>query len=199
MAACTPAIKANIDTSEKFYAWLKSQRAIADPILSKGGGLSPADQTVLINVQKELQGHSNCLEQVNNYIGPMNTENAELRSSNAALQAQLKADTQTLQIAQDRLLLVRHPELSTSYYEGILSLGRPMRHYTVPVLVGISAFLFCMAFLLFLNLIRFDLRVILWIPEKIFKSTYEPFKHPFYMLLVVCIGLLIYTIYTVTK
>jgi hypothetical protein len=85
MAACTPAMQNNLDTSDKFYAWLKSQRVIADPILSKGGTLTSGDQAALTKVQTELQAYSNCLEQVNNAIAPMNTNNAQLRDSNAIL------------------------------------------------------------------------------------------------------------------
>ena len=199
MPACTDQIKANFASSNLFYTWLNAQGNLAAPIMSKTGTLTSEEKDTLTGVQTEAQAYSDCLDELNNSTAPINTANAQLRTSNANLQMQLKVGMDTLKIAQDRLLLVRHPELSTSYYDGLLSIGRPMRHYTVPILIGIATFFFCMTFFLFLNLLRFDLRFLIWIPERLFKATYEPFKHPFYIMLTICIILLSLTIYAFNK
>ena len=66
-----------------------------------------------------------------------------------------------ISVAKDRAILADTPEASRSFYDGFLPIYRPLQYYTIPVLIGISLFLFSTALFYLLALlgiyIRFDM------------------------------------------
>ena len=111
------------------------------------------------------------------------------------LNKEIKDAVNDLEISQDRALLVRHPEMSRSYYEGILPIGRPIAHYTVPVLIGVSTFLLSLSFFMLLNIFRVD--SIITVPRMSQSNTAE--SRQILIMRVVIIVLLALTIYAFIK
>ena len=66
-----------------------------------------------------------------------------------------------ISVAKDRAILADTPEASRSFYDGFLPIYRPLQYYTIPVLIGISLFLFSIGLFYLLALlgiyIRFDM------------------------------------------
>ena len=66
-----------------------------------------------------------------------------------------------ISVAKDRAILADTPEASRSFYDSFLPIYRPLQYYTIPVLIGISLFLFSTALFYLLALlgiyIRFDM------------------------------------------
>ena len=198
MSACTQDIMINLQSQDTFFNWLSSQHTIADPLLQSSHVLTAADTTTLTTVKTTLQRYSDCLTQKNTSVKSTNTENASKRSQILALEQTIKDRVLDVQISQDRALLVRHPEMSRSYYDGILSIGRPMAHYSVPILIGISTFLLSISLFIFLGLFNFDSRVLLYVPvmNATSSSKYNMLFWTMSGIIVILLGL---TIYAFTK
>lgn len=66
-----------------------------------------------------------------------------------------------ISVAKDRAILMDTPEASRSFYDSFLPIYRPLQYYTIPVLIGISLFLFSTGLFYLLALlgiyIRFDM------------------------------------------
>lgn len=191
--ACTPAILADLATPDTFYRWLNSQHTIADPLLLSPNTVTPANTITLQGVLSSLQVYSDCLTQQSNSASNINSDNSLKRAKITELQGNIKSATDDLQVSQDRALLVRHPEMSRSYYEGILPIGRPMAHYTVPILIGISTFLLSLSFFMLLSILRVDARLL--VPMLSYSFNRLGSNNPFLMmtgLAVILLGLTIY-------
>jgi hypothetical protein len=195
--ACTPAILADLETSDTFYRWLNGQHAIADPLMLSSNTISPADTITLQGVQASLQAHSNCLTEKNSSTSNVNSDNSLKRTTITELQNNIKSATNDLQVSQDRALLVRHPEMSRSYYESILPIGRPMAHYTVPILIGVSTFLLSLSFFMLLSIMKIDARIL--VAAQSYSSSRSSYTTPFWMMSGVAVILLGLTIYAFTR
>jgi hypothetical protein len=138
------------------------------------------------------------LTQKNASVTSTNTDNASKRSQILALEQTIKDRVLDVQISQDRALLVRHPEMSRSYYDGILSIGRPMAHYSVPILIGISTFLLSISLFIFLGFFNFDSRILFYVP--VMNTAYSSkYNMPFWIMSGIAVILLGLTIYAFTK
>jgi hypothetical protein len=137
--ACTPAILSNLETYNKFYTWLSGQR-----------------NSYNNNTITTLEAYSNCLAEKIKELSSSNSNNTYKITKITTLNKEIKDAVNDLEISQDRALLVRHPEMSRSYYEGILPIGRPISHYTVPILIGVSTFFLSLSFFMLLSMFRID-------------------------------------------
>jgi hypothetical protein len=111
------------------------------------------------------------------------------------LNKEIKDAVNDLEISQDRALLVRHPEMSRSYYEGILKIGRPISHYTVPILIGVSTFFLSLSFFILLSMFRIN--SVITVPSMGTLNTSE--SSQVWIMRVVIIILLALTIYAFIK
>jgi hypothetical protein len=186
--ACTPTILGNLANPTSFYTFISGQQSLAD-----------ASTTIasLAPIQTTLQNYRDCLIAENSSVTSANTDNSTLRNQIIDLHKTLKERKLDVQISQDRALLVRHPEMSRSYYDGILPIGRPIKHYTVPILIGISTFLLSLSFFMLLNIFRFDARLIMLVPAYMQAS--NGFSLPFWIMSGIVVILLGLTIYAFTK
>ena len=176
--ACTPAILSNLETYNKFYTWLSGQR-------------SSYDNSTLAT----LQAYSNCLSEKINEVSSSNSNNTYKMSKITTLNKEIKDAVNDLEISQDRALLIRHPEMSRSYYEGILPIGRPIAHYTVPILIGVSTFFLSLSFFMFLSIFRIN--SVITVPRMNQSNTSETGQ--IWIMRVVIIILLALTIYAFIK
>jgi hypothetical protein len=194
--ACTPAITADLASSATFYTWLNSQHAIADPLMASTRTQTAADVASLSRVAADLQAHNDCLTSLTGSVSAINTENSTKRATITSLTSEINDIRLDVQIAQDRALLTRHPEMSRSYYESILPIGRPMAHYTVPILIGISTFLLSLSFFMLLNIFSVDARLLIPMASSAAKNSYAT---PFWMMAGVAAILFGLVIYAYTK
>jgi len=186
--ACTPQIQRDLATTTSFYNWLGGQQRLVTAATTRNA---------ITEVESTLTAYTACL---NRLIGSSSTSastNSNLLQTIVNLNKKVQQAVLDLQISQDRALLVRHPELSRSYYDGVLSLGRPMGHYTVPILIGISTFLLSLSIFIFLNLLRIDSRLILLVPAL--GARLNGTSSPFWIMSIIAVILLGLTIYAFTK
>ena len=199
MSACTPAILADLSTSDTFFTWLNGLHATADPLMLSSYTITPADTVTLSTVQTSLQAHKDCLTQLSGSASSVNSANSSKRTQITQLANTLKERQLDVQISQDRALLVRHPDMSRSYYEGILPIGRPLGYYSVPILVGIATFLLSMTLFMLMNIFKVDSRLVVPIPSINSSSGSFYNNKPFLMMSGVAVVLLALTIYAFNK
>jgi flagellar basal body-associated protein FliL len=176
--ACTPEILSNLETYNKFFTWLSGKRSSYD------------DSTL-----DSLRAYSGCLNEKINEVSSSNSSNTYKMAKITTLNKEIKDAVNDLEISQDRALLVRHPEMSRSYYEGILPIGRPIAHYTVPILIGVSTFFLSLSFFMLLSMFRID--SVITVPRMSQSSTSE--SRQLWIMRVVIIVLLALTIYAFIK
>lgn len=198
MPACTQDIMINLQSQDTFFNWLSSQHTIADPLLQSSYVLSATDTTTLTGVKTTLERYSACLAEKNGSVSNINNRNALKRSQILGLEQTIKDRVLDVQISQDRALLVRHPELSRSYYDGLLSIGRPMAHYSVPFLIVISTFLLSITLFIFLGFLNINSRILMYIPLSNTVSG-QKYSMSFWIISGIAVILLGLTIYAFTK
>ena len=198
MSACTADIMINLQSEYDFYSFIMTQGIIVDPLIQSSHVLTAEDRTILAGIQTIFQRYKACLIEKKTLVSSTNTGNASKRSQILALEQTIKDRVLDVQISQDRALLVRHPEMSRSYYDGILSIGRPMAHYSVPILIGISTFLLSISLFIFLGLLNFDSRILLYVPIMNATSS-SKYSMQFWIMSGIAVILLGLTIYAFTK
>lgn len=149
----------------------------------------------------DVNNHLNCVNQMGTNSGTLATEVAMMQSSMDDLDAAIKEREHDVQITHDRAAMARNPEMTRSYYDGWFPLSRPMKHYSVPILIGISIFLASLALFLFLALLGLNIDFIVYVPS-IHVGSLENYgsaslfsSKPFLIMTGVSIVLLALTIY----
>lgn len=79
-----------------------------------------------------------------------------------------------ISVAKDRAILVDTPEASRSFYDSFLPIYRPLQYYTIPILIGISLFLFSTGLFYLLALLGIYIRFDMNTPYIISATTTRP-------------------------
>ena len=205
---CTPLILNILQntTPNPFYIWLNLQHSNLDPLINLPT-LTNTQTSTLNAINTETTNVLKCLTDINNSISAINTENALTRTAIATQKKELLSRDDDIKISKDRALLVRHPELSRSYYEGWFSLNRPIHQLSVPILIGGAVFLICISLFMMLNFVNINTVFTVLIPkthefarDRYGKPYYSSqFGSPFIMMSGISVILFILTIYAFTK
>ena len=113
--------------------------------------------------------------------------------------------THDVAISFDRAQNARNPEHNRGYYDGWFPISRPLKHYTIPILIALSLFLFSLSLFYLLSLFGFNMAFMITLPTVITgplenygnKSLYT--STPFIIMMVIAAVLLGLTIYGFTK
>lgn len=196
---CTPNIKSTIQDSTRFYNWISQNQTDSDALLNLPN-LSDEQTTKLNNINNDINNTLRCITEESDSIAILNTQNALTRTDIAKKKKELLTRQEDIKIAQDRALLVRHPELSTSYYDGWFGLNRPMRQLSVPILIGFGVFFMTLSLFILLKIVNINTVFSVLIPRNLEYSRYgSPFGTPFIITAGVAIVLLGLTIYAFTR
>lgn len=195
-------IKNIITTNDSFYMWVISQTETSS---SYGNSIdrNSSEENIntafraITNINADLTAVKTCL--TTSKPTPQ-TDQAKLITAIDEATKSLDTINNDIQVAQDRALLVRHPELSRSYYEGLFPIGRPMKQSSIPVLIGIAVFMFSISFFIFLNTMNIRMETVLTLPAFLTRTfEYQQFGKPFFIVLGVAIILFALTIYAFTR
>lgn len=189
--SCTEEILQNLNEST-FYSWTRQKQDKLN--LFKSAANSSSDEFNDLNV--EISTTLDCLNEKNDSISSINTQNALMRSDIASKKKELLTREDDIKIAKDRALLVRNPELSTSYYDGWFSLNRPMHKISVPIIIGFSVFFMSLSLFMILSLLNVNtvFTVLVSKPSR-YYSQQSLFGGPFMIMSIIAVVLLILTIY----
>jgi len=102
----------------------------------------------------------------------VNSSQTDLNSLNAAisiLDKKIEERKNDVEVAKERAALTKNPEKMRSYYDGWFPIDRPLKHYTIPVLIGVSLFMITLTFFYFMSLVGIDTRLSLQVPQGIYQ------------------------------
>jgi hypothetical protein len=115
-----------------------------------------------------VKAHQDCISSqalsAANIVTDMSMKQSDLDN----VKTTIKQRENDVKITQDRANIARNPELTRSYYDGWFPINRPLKHYTIPILIALSIFFFILSFLYFMNLFGIDLQMVVDVP--IFRS-----------------------------
>jgi len=87
-----------------------------------------------------------------NMINSLMSEKRELSTT------QYEQKMKDISVAKDRAILTADPEVSRSFYDTFIPIYRPLKYFTIPILIGISLFLFSVGFFFMLAIIGVNIR-----------------------------------------
>jgi hypothetical protein len=91
-----------------------------------------------------------------------------------AMQKLVEQRTNDVQVAKDRAIMSKRPELTANYYDGWFPLNRPIKHGSVPILIGFAALLFTFSIMLLLELLGIKTLFTVYVPLGIFSRPGYP-------------------------
>jgi len=95
------------------------------------------------------------------------------------LNSQIATLQKDVEISKDRATMVARPEATASYYDSWFPLNRPLKHLSVPILIGFATLFFTLALILLLELLGIKIIMQAYIPYNVFKGTSD-YKTPYY-------------------
>ena len=204
MALCDPSIQNDIANTTNFSAWVSRVTAT---VATVSGLQQPTidDINSLIVLAQDIKDHQDCITTItNNSTNILANDFTNAQKLNYINDA-IKQRTHDVTISHDRAQTARNPERNRGYYDGWFPISRPLKHYTIPVLIAISLFLFSLSLFYLLSLFQFNMAFMITLPaiitgplenygnKSLFTST------PFIIMMVITAILLGLTIYGFTK
>jgi hypothetical protein len=150
---CTPAILSDINSQAVFNTWSSAQStSINSPT---------ATVATVTEVENTLTSYEKCLQYQITSLGTSATTIAQLQHAITKTNAEIVSAKNDVEIAKDRAKSVVHPERVSSYYESWFPINRPLKHYTIPLLIGTALVLLSVTFFLTLSLmgVNFNMRL----------------------------------------
>ena len=151
-----------------------------------------------------LNGDQTCpsARDVNNLLQSY-ADNEDVSSSSRILQLQATVDSMTkaldqrnidVSVAKDRAAMTTRPEITASFYDGWFPLTRPLKHLSVPILIGFATLFFTLAIILLLELLGIRILLSVYVPyESMFNSS--KYTQPFWLMAGVAAIFLLLTVY----
>jgi hypothetical protein len=205
MATCNPRIQNDILNTTNFSAWVS--RITAD--IARVGALQDPKvddiNYLTYTIGQDIKDHQDCITSTANnsanVLGQAINDARKLESLNESLE-QRKHD---VTISHDRAQTARNPERDRGYYDGWFPISRPLKHYTIPILIAISLFLFSLSLFYLLSLFGFNISFMINLPAVITgplvnygsKTLYT--SSPFIIMAVIIAILIGLTIYGFSK
>ena len=167
--SCTdPLIVSTISSQSAFDSWNSGISAQINAATTTG---------TVKGLQDQIASYENCL---NSKILNLQTSSTTISSRQSSVKsiAQQIADAKNdVSIAKDRIMSVKHPERISSYYESWFPMYRPLKPNTVPLLIGLSLFMFLLAILLLFSFVGISFN--LFVPAFGGQGTGSAYGTPF--------------------
>jgi hypothetical protein len=97
----------------------------------------------------------------------------------------------SVQIAKDRAASLQNVNSKVSYYQSWFPLARPLKHSSLPILIGLTLFMFVLLFGYLLALIGVEIKLAFPYIESIFgiRSFSDLVSKPILLLIILCVAL----------
>jgi hypothetical protein len=203
--SCTPAITADLQNTDTFARWVSNINTQVGTIVAKQDPTIDDINTLTNIIAPDVKAHQDCISSLNIDAVGVSTDVANLTNSIALLKEVIVHREGDVAVTHDRAAMARNPELTRGYYDGWFPISRPLKHYTIPLLISLSLFLFSLSFFFLLSLFGLNVELSTYIP-KVSEGTAFTYgsktlytSTPFIVLSGVSILLLALTIYGFTR
>jgi len=203
--SCTPSITAVLQNTDTFNSWVSNLALQLQTFASKQDPTVDDINTLAFTIAPDIKAHQDCIMSLGTNAATVSTDLANLNTKLQSLIDAVAQREKDVAITHDRAAIARNPEMTRGYYDGWFPISRPLKHYTIPVLISISLFLFALSFFYFLSLFGIDIQLATEIPlirngsiaTYGAKSLYT--SKPFIIMATISVILLILTIYGFTR
>lgn len=128
-----------------------------DTIQAALDSMKASSPTILIH--SAYNSARTCMDDLNAALHGMPNSINNLMNQKAELSTTLlDQKMKDVSVAKDRAILTATPEVSANYYDGFLPINRPLQSFTIPILIGMTLFLFSTGFFFLLALIGVNIR-----------------------------------------
>jgi hypothetical protein len=166
--ACTSSIEADLQNTDTFRQWVNRVNTRLQTLSSSTDPTVENINELVYTIAPDVKAHQDCISSqalsAANIVTDMSMKQSDLDN----VKTTIKQRENDVKITQDRANIARNPELTRSYYDGWFPINRPLKHYTIPILIALSIFFFILSFLYFMNLFGIDLQMVVDVP--IFRS-----------------------------
>jgi hypothetical protein len=166
--ACTRSIEADLQNTDTFRQWVNRVNTRLQTLSSSTDPTVENINELVYTIAPDVKAHQDCISSqalsAANIVTDMSMKQSDLDN----VKTTIKQRENDVKITQDRAKIARNPELTRSYYDGWFPINRPLKHYTIPILIALSIFFFILSFLYFMNLFGIDLQMVVDVP--IFRS-----------------------------
>jgi hypothetical protein len=176
-ASCTPSITADFNSQTSLDSWKTRITSRLNQIGAYNTYTIDDMNEVVYTIAVDVNNHYNCINSKGLRSVTLATDLAHLQTQNSSLDSTIEERIHDVKISHDRAAMARNPEMTRGYYDGWFPISRPLKHYTIPLLIAISIFLFALAFFYFLSLFGLDVRFLVPIP-KIITGPIESYGAP---------------------
>jgi len=203
MVLCDPSIQNDIANTTNFSAWVSQAiakitnvSAIPNPVID--------DINSLTTLAQDIKEHQDCITANTNKSASVFGDLANPQMIDS-IDSAIKQRTHDVAISHDRAQTARNPERNRGYYDGWFPISRPLKHYTIPLLIAISLFLFSLSLFYLLSIFQFNMAFMITLPPVITgplesygnKSLFT--SRPFIIMMMMIVVLAGLTIYGFTK
>ena len=199
-SACTPSITADFANQPSLDKWKNRITNRLNQIGAYSTYTADDMNEVVYTLATDVNNHYNCISSKGTSSATLATDIATLQSQSSSLDETIEQRKNDVAISHDRAAIARNPEMTRGYYDGWFPISRPLKHYTIPLLISISLFLFAIAFFYFLSLFGLDLRFLVPLspvatgPIESYGSNSLYRSKPFIIMSIIAVILLILTI-----
>lgn len=203
--SCTPSIIADLQNTDTFLNWVSRVITKTNAIAANPNPTIDDINNLTYTIAPDVKEHQNCIESLSVNAASVSTDVATLSDNIERLKGAIVEREADVAVTHDRAVIARNPELTRSYYDGWFPINRPLKHYTIPLLISLSLFLFALSFFFLLSLFGLNVELITYIPKLSegtaftygSKSLYT--STPFLIIVGIAVVLLILTIYGFTR
>ena len=200
MSACTNQIGTDLDLRDPtpFNKWKSTITTTVNQIGANPTG-TVDDITNLNNISKDIANHMSCINEQTSFFKNSGTYEYYIQLDIDNINQTIAQRIKDVGVTQDRAILARNPGLTQSYYDSWFPVSRPLKQYTIPILIAFSLFFVSMTFFYFLTLMGIDMQLFVRIPQSMGglhpQTAWTIRNKPFWGMAVVAITLLGLTIY----
>jgi sensor histidine kinase YesM len=203
--SCTPAITADLQNTDTFAAWVSRVSTQLGTIATNPNPTIDDINNLTYTIAPDVKAHQDCISSLSVDAAGVSTDVSNLMNSLSSLQGAIIEREGDVIVTHDRAAMARNPELTRGYYDGWFPISRPLKHYTIPLLISLALFLFALSFFFLLSLFGLNVELATYIPKvaegSVFtygsKSLYT--SRPFLIMAGISVVLIGLTIYGFTR
>jgi hypothetical protein len=165
---CDPSTDDILKDQVSYNNW-KTNQSTNINLLQANISPSNDDYIALTTIAMGINKVSNCLNKKLEMVNSVQTDLATTQSTISNFDKTIEERKNDVEVAKERAALTKNPEKMRSYYEGWFPIDRPLKHYTIPVLIGISLFMITLTFFYFMSLVGIDTRLSLQVPQGVYQ------------------------------
>jgi len=204
MALCDPSIQNDIANTTNFSEWVSK---VSTDITNISFLPDPTIDNIntLTTLAQDIKDHQDCINATTNNSANALANDITNAQNLEGINAAIEKRSHDVAISYDRAQTARNPERNRGYYDGWFPISRPLKHYTIPILIALSLFLFSLSLFYLLSLFGFNMAFMIALPPVITgplesygnKSLYT--SKPFLIMTGIAVVLLGLTIYGFTQ